>query len=210
MKSLLGILLATLCWASVAQAESMAPDVLIRNTVQEVLEIIRTDEDIKAGDLQKTLALVDDKVLPHFDFKRMSRLAVGKYWRRASVEQRQALTAEFRNMLVRTYTKVFSVYRDQVIEVKPLKAKSDEDEVTVKTTITKPGSSTIPVNYEMKLRKNGWKVFDIYIEGVSMVMSYRSTFGSQIQESGIDGLIKAMAAKNSKASISQLNTAKAK
>jgi len=121
MKRLLGILIGTLCWAGVAQAESIAPDVLIRNTVQEVLEIIRSDEDIKAGDQQKTLALVDDKVLPHFDFKRMSRLAVGKYWRRASVDQRRSLTAEFRNMLVRTYTKVFSVYRDQAIDVKPLK-----------------------------------------------------------------------------------------
>lgn len=210
MKRLLSVLLAALCWAGVAQAEILAPDVLIRNTVQEVIEVVRTDEDIKAGDLQKTLALVDEKVLPHFDFKRMSRLAVGKYWRRASEEQKQALTTEFRNMLVRTYTKVFSVYRDQTIDVEPLKATSDEDEVTVKTTITKPGTSSIPVNYEMKLGENGWKVFDIYIEGVSMVMSYRSTFGSQIQESGIDGLIKALAEKNDKATNTQLNTADAK
>ena len=210
MKRLLSVLLAALCWAGVAQAEILAPDVLIRNTVQEVIEVVRTDEDIKAGDLQKTLALVDEKVLPHFDFKRMSRLAVGKYWRRASEEQKQALTTEFRNMLVRTYTKVFSVYRDQTIDVEPLKATSDEDEVTVKTTITKPGTSSIPVNYEMKLGENGWKVFDIYIEGVSMVMSYRSTFGSQIKESGIDGLIKALAEKNDKAANTQLNTADAK
>ena len=210
MKRLLSVLLAALCWAGVAQAEILAPDVLIRNTVHEVIEVVRTDEDIKAGDLQKTLALVDEKVLPHFDFKRMSRLAVGKYWRRASEEQKQALTTEFRNMLVRTYTKVFSVYRDQTIDVEPLKATSDEDEVTVKTTITKPGTSSIPVNYEMKLGENGWKVFDIYIEGVSMVMSYRSTFGSQIQESGIDGLIKALAEKNDKATNTQLNTADAK
>ncbi len=210
MKRLLGVFLGTLCWAGIAQAEIVAPDVLIRNTVQEVLEVVKTDEDIKAGDLQKTLVLVDEKVLPHFDFKRMTRLAVGKDWRRASTEQRQALTAEFRNMLVRTYTKVFSVYRDQVITVKPLKASADKEEVTVKTTITKPGSSVIPVEYEMKVGENGWKVFDIYIEGVSMVMSYRGTFGSQIQDSGIDGLIAALSEKNTKASTSQLNTAKAK
>jgi len=109
---------------------------------------------------------------------------------------------------VRTYTKVFSIYRDQVIDIKPLKFTSDDDEVTVKTTIAKPGSSVIPVNYEMKIGESGWKVFDIYIEGVSMVMSYRSTFRSQIQESGIDGLIKAMAAKNEKAFSSQLNKVK--
>ncbi len=209
MKNFLGIFLAMFCWTGLAQAETVAPDVLIRNTVKEVLEVVKTDEDIKAGNQQKTLALVDEKVLPHFDFKRMTRLAVGKYWRRASKEQKKALTAEFRNMLVRTYTKVFSVYRDQVITVKPLKATADEEEVTVKTTITKPGSSVIPVEYEMKIGRNGWKVFDIYIEGVSMVMSYRGTFGSQIQESGIDGLIKALAEKNDKSATSKLNTAKA-
>ena len=196
MKNVFGIFVGLLCAVSVAQAEIVAPDVLIRTTVQEVVAVIKTDKDIQAGDQPKTLALVDEKVLPHFDFERMTQLAVGKYWRTATPEQKQALTREFRNMLVRTYTKVFSVYRDQLIEVKPLKMAGDATEVTIQTTISKPGPPVIPVNYEMKKNADGWKVFDIYIEGVSMVMNYRGTFGAQIQESGIDGLIKTLIDKN--------------
>jgi phospholipid transport system substrate-binding protein len=139
---------------------------------------------------------VDAKVLPHFDFARMTQLAVGKYWRSATPEQKQALVTEFRNMLVRTYTKVFTVYRDQTVDVKPFRMAADDTEVTVKSVINKPGSQSIPVDYEMKKAIDGWKVFDISIEGVSMVMSYRGTFASQIQESGIDGLIKALSDKN--------------
>lgn len=196
IKSLLGIFAGLMCAAGIAQAEIVAPDVLIRTTVQDVVAVIKTDKDIQAGDQPKTLALVDAKVLPHFDFERMTQLAVGKYWRTATSEQKQALTSEFRNMLVRTYTKVFSVYRDQVIEVKPLKMAADAAEVTIQTTISKPGTPVIPVNYEMRKKDDGWKVFDIYIEGVSMVMSYRSTFGSQIQDGGIDSLIKTLSDKN--------------
>ncbi len=208
MKNLLGLLAGILCMAGLAQAEIVPPDVLIRDTVQQVIGVIKADKDIKAGDLQKTLALVDEKVLPHFDFERMTKLAVGKYWRSATPEQRQSLTAEFRNMLVRTYAKVFSVYQDQEIEVRPLKADADASEVTVQTTITKPGTPSIPVNYEMKAGKDGWKVFDIYIEGVSMVMSYRGTFGSQIEQNGIDGLIKTLSEKNDSTSGTLLNSAK--
>ena len=198
MKKNFWIFIGVICAIGIAQAEVMAPDVLIRTTVKDVIAVIKADKDIQAGDQKKTLALVDEKVLPHFDFERMTQLAVGKYWRRATPEQKQSLTNEFRNMLVRTYTKVFSVYRDQVIEVKALKMLGD-DEATVQTTISKQGTPDIPVNYEMKKKPNGWKVFDIYIEGVSMVISYRGTFGSQIEESGIDGLIKTLSDKNAAA-----------
>jgi phospholipid transport system substrate-binding protein len=192
------ILAVSMCCATVvARADVIAPDTLIRNTVDEVTAIIKRDKDIQAGDQKKILALVDAKVLPHFDFTRMTQLAVGKYWRTATPEQKQALVAEFRNMLVRTYTKVFTVYRDQTIEVKPYKlAADDETEATVKTLIFKPGSQPIPVDYELKKAADGWKAFDISIEGVSMVMSYRGTFTTQIQESGIDGLIKTLTDKN--------------
>ena len=179
-----------------AQAELVAPDVLIKNTVQEVITVIKQDKGIQSGDQKKIAALVDAKVLPHFDFVRMTQLAVGKNWRSATPEQKQALVTEFRNILVRTYTKVFTVYRDQTVEVKPLRTAADDTEVTVKTVITKPGSQPIPVDYEMKKATDGWKVFDISIEGVSMVLSYRGTFTSQIQESGIDGLIKTLSDKN--------------
>jgi phospholipid transport system substrate-binding protein len=184
------------CALGVVHAEVIAPDVLIKNTVQEVIAIIKQDKDIQAGDQKKIIALVDAKVLPHFDFVRMTQLATGKYWRTATPEQKQALVTEFRNMLVRTYTKVFTVYRDQTVDVKPFKMASDDNEVTIKTIISKPGSQPVPVDYEMKKTADSWKVFDISIEGVSMVMSYRGTFASQIQESGIDGLIKTLSNKN--------------
>jgi phospholipid transport system substrate-binding protein len=194
----------------VVHADVIAPDAQITNTVQEVIAIIKKDKDIRAGDQKKILALVDSKVLPHFDFARMTQLAVGKNWRIATPEQKQALIAEFRNMLVRTYTKVFTVYNDQTIEVKPVKMAADDTEVTVKTIISKPGSQLIPVDYEMKKAADGWKVFDISVEGVSMVMSYRGTFTSQIQESGIDGLIKVLSDKNTNAAHGDMVKAEAK
>jgi phospholipid transport system substrate-binding protein len=194
----------------VAHAEVIAPDDLIKNTVQEVTAIIKQDKDIQSGNQKKINALVDAKVLPHFDFQRMTQLAVGKYWRTASPEQKQALVTEFRNMLVRTYTKVFTVYRDQTVEVKPFRMAPDDTEVTVKTIISKPGSQVIQVDYEMKIAADGWKVFDISIEGVSMVMSYRGTFASQIQEGGIDGLIKTLSDKNTNMADGDMIKAEAK
>lgn len=187
------------CALGVVHAEVIAPDALIKNTVQDVIAVIKQDKGIQAGDQKKITALVDAKVLPHFDFARMTQLAVGKYWRTATPEQKQALVTEFRNMLVRTYTKVFTVYRDQTVEVKPSKMATGDTEVTVKTVISKPGSQPILVDYEMKIAESGWKAYDISIDGVSMVMSYRGTFTSQIQENGIDGLIKTLSDKNTKA-----------
>ena len=196
MKKLCKIIAGLLCVIGVAQAEVVAPDVLIKKTVDEVIAIIKQDKDIQAGDQKKIHALVDAKVLPHFDFERMTQLAVGRPWRTATPEQKQALVREFRNMLVRTYTKVFSVYRDQAVEVKPVKLAADATEATVQTTITKPGAQPIPVNYEMKKADSGWKAYDVFIEGVSMVMSYRGTFTTQIEQNGIDGLIKILSDKN--------------
>jgi phospholipid transport system substrate-binding protein len=187
------------CTLGAAHAEVIAPDELIKNTVKEVTAIIKQDKDIQAGDQKKIIALVDAKVLPHFDFQRMTQLAVGRYWRTASPEQQQALVTEFRDLLVRTYTKVFTVYRDQAIVVKPLRMAPEDTEVTVSTVISKPGSQPTSVDYEMKKSPDGWKVFDISVEGVSMVMSYRGTFASQIQQEGIDGLIRTLSDKNATA-----------
>src|SRR5665811_995663 len=196
MKLLLKVVTVLLCFAGAVQAEVVAPDVLIRETAQEVITIVKQDSGNKADNQKKILALVDAKVLPNFDFARMTQLAVGKYWRTATPEQKQSLVTEFRNMLVRTYTKVFTVYRDQTVEVKPVKMATDDTEVTVKTVISKPGSQPILVDYEMKKADSGWKVYDISIDGFSMVMSYRGTVATQIQDSGIDGLIKTLSVKN--------------
>lgn len=196
MKGLWKIVAGFLCMAGVAQAEMVAPDELIKATAQDVLVIVKQDKDIQAGSQKKILALVDAKVLPHFDFVRMTRLAVGKHWRAATPEQKQALVTEFRNMLVRTYTKAFTVYRDQTVEVKPFRMAADATEATVKTTINKPGAPPVPVDYEMEKTADGWKAFDVAIEGVSMVTSYRGTFDTEIQQNGIDGLIKMLSDKN--------------
>lgn len=210
MKCLLKIVLGLLCVITAAQAEMIAPDALIKTTVQEVLTVVKQDKDIQAGNQKKILDLVDAKVLPHFNFARMTKLAVGKSWRTATAEQQQALVAEFRNMLVRTYTKAFTVYRDQTVEVKPFKMAANATEVTVKTSINKPGAQPIPVDYEMEKTADGWKAFDLLIDGVSLVTSYRGTFASEIQEKGIDGLIKTLSDKNTSAANVALHKADAK
>lgn len=210
MNSWLKIVVGVLGLVGIAHADMVAPDALINTTVQEVIAIVKQDKDIQAGNQKKILELVDAKVLPHFDFTRMTQLAVGKSWRAATPEQKQALVTQFRNMLVRTYTKAFTVYRDQTVEVKPFKMAADATEATVKTLINKPGAQPIPVDYEMKKAADGWKAFDVSIEGVSMVMSYRGTFDTQIQQNGIDGLIKMLSDNNVTAANTSLRKAEAK
>ncbi len=177
-------------------AQAQEPDELIRETVKEVLAVVKQDKDIKAGDQKKILELVDAKVLPHFDFERMTRLAVGKGWRSASAEQRATLVAEFRTLLVRTYTNAFTGYRDQTVEIKPFKMPAGANEVTVKTAVLKPGGQPIAVDYEMEKTPNGWKAFDLSVEGASLVTTYRSNFADTVQQSGVDGLIKSLQTKN--------------
>jgi phospholipid transport system substrate-binding protein len=199
MKTLLKIVAGLFCLVGVAQAEIVAPDALIKTTVDEVLAIVKHDKDIQAGNQKKILEMVESKVLPHFDFVRMTQLSIGKSWRVATAEQKQALVSEYRNMLIRTYTKAFTIYRDQTVEIKPLKMAPDATEVTVKTAINKPGAAPIPVNYEMVKAPDSWKVFDLTIEGVSLVTSYRGSFATEIQEKGIDGLIKTLSDRNTSA-----------
>jgi len=210
MKRLFAAVIGLLCVIGVARAEMVAPDALIAVTVQDVLSIVKQDKDIQAGNQKKILALVDAKVLPHFDFTRMTQLAAGKHWRTATAEQKKALVAEFRNMLVRTYAKAFSEYRNQTIDVLPFKMAADATDVTVKTEIKKPGGPAIAVDYEMRKSADGWKAFDIVIGGVSMVMSYRGTFDSEVQQNGIDGLIKTLSDKNVTASNVALRKAEPK
>jgi phospholipid transport system substrate-binding protein len=198
MKKVIGLCLgmSLLLAALGVRAEVMEPDALIKNTAQEVLTIVKQDKDIRAGNQKKILALVDAKVLPNFDFERMTRLAVGKGWRSATPEQKKTLVTEFRNLLVRTYTNAFMTYKDETVEIKPFKMPAGADEATVKTLIVKPGAQTIAVDYEMEKTADGWKVFDLSVEGASLVTTYRSTFSDQVQQSGIDGLIKMLVDKN--------------
>jgi phospholipid transport system substrate-binding protein len=197
MKKILVLLSAALFTSALnAYADLMPPDTLVRNTAQEVLAIVKQDKDIQSGNQKKLLDLVDAKVLPHFDFERMTRLTAGKNWRAATPEQKTALVNEFRALLIHTYTAAFTRYENQNVDVKPVRMLPSDDEVTVRTTIFKPGTPPIAVDYEMEKTDSGWKVFDLSVEGASLIATYRGTFAEQIQQSGIDGLIKSLADKN--------------
>lgn len=188
----------TLLAANAAAAE-LAPDVLAKNTTEEVLAIIKADKDIQAGNKKKIHELVDAKVLPHFDFARMTLLAVGKNWNRATPAQQQALTREFRTLLVRTYSASLTAYKNQAIEFKPLSMQPGDTDVKVKTEVNQPGAKPVPIDYRMEKKPEGWKVYDVVVDGVSLVTNYRNSFANEIRQSGIDGLIQTLANKNQQA-----------
>jgi len=187
--------------ATVVAAE-MAPDALVKETSQDVLEIVKKDKDIQAGNKQKIYALVDAKVLPHFDFKRMTQLAVGKSWRQATPAQQDALVKEFRALLVRTYSTSLSTYKNQIIDYKPLRMQPEDTDVTVKTVVRQPGGQPIPIDYSLQKTADGWKVYDVVVDNISLVTNYRGSFASEIRQSGIDGLIKVLVDKNHQAETS--------
>jgi phospholipid transport system substrate-binding protein len=181
--------------AGVAVAD-IAPDVLARNTTEEVLEILRTNKDIRS-DPKKVTELVEAKILPNFDFTKMTRLAVGKGWRQASPEQRETLVTEFKNLLVRTYGTSLTQYKNETVEFKPVKIEPTATDVTVKSQINRAGGGQpVAVDYSMEKTTNGWKVYDVTIEAVSLVTTYRGSFADEVQRSGIDGLIASLQQKN--------------
>jgi phospholipid transport system substrate-binding protein len=184
-----------------------SPDALVRKASDDVLAAIRADKDLQAGNMQKIYAIAEEKVLPHFDFTRMTRLAVGRNWAQASDAQKESLTKEFRTMLVRTYATSLSQYRNQTIEVKPAKVTAADKETVVKTAVIQQGGPPIPIDYSMEKTDAGWKVYDVIIDGVSLVTTYRGSFNDQIQKSGIDGLVKTLADRNA---VSQPKAAPAK
>jgi phospholipid transport system substrate-binding protein len=180
-----------------AQAQQLAPDVLVKSITEEVVAILKKDQDIQAGDAKKAADLIDTKVVPHFNFVRMTRIAMARNWQLASPEQQKELAGEFKTLLVRTYSTALSNYRDQQIDYKPLRAKPEDTEVTVKSDVKQSGSSQpVSIDYAMEKTPNGWKVYDVKVGGVSLVTTYRDTFASEVREHGVDGLIKSLAAKN--------------
>ena len=180
-----------------ALAQQMAPDALVKSVTDEVLDIIRKDKDIKAGSTRRAIELVEQKVLPHFNFTRMTALAVGKDWRQASPEQQKVLTEEFRDLLVRTYSNALIAYKNESVDYRPFKMQPGETDVTVRTQIHQAGARQ-PITLDYSLEKNGsaWKVYDVVVAGVSLVTNYRSSFATEIRNGGIDGLIKTLKAKN--------------
>jgi phospholipid transport system substrate-binding protein len=174
-------------------AVATSPDAFVTETVREVQQIVRQDPALQAGDKQKTLDLVEKKILPHFDFERMTMLAVGKDWQRATPEQRQALVSGFRTLLVRTYSGAITTYKDYKIDVKPTKGDGG-DNVVVRSQVTGPGGvPPVLMDYRLYRASDGWKVMDVAVEGVSLVTTYRTTFKSEIDRGGFDGLIKLIA-----------------
>ena len=182
--------------APLVAAAQEAPDALVKRTTDEVLAIIKADKDLQSGNISKVVQLAEQKVLPHFDFERMTRLAVGRNWNQATPEQKQALTKEFRTMLVRTYSSSLSQYRNQTIEVKPAKVAAGDKEATVRTAVIQQGGPPIPIDYAMEKADSGWKVYDVVIDGASLVTTYRGSFNEQVQRGGIDGLLKTLAERN--------------
>ncbi|MBF5039712.1 ABC transporter substrate-binding protein [Methylophilus sp. VKM B-3414] len=175
---------------------AMAPDQLVKKTADDVIEVIKSDKDIQAGNQQKIFSLAEEKILPNFDFEKVSRLVLGKNWTNASPDQKTAFQAEFKTLLLRTYATALSKYKNQVIEYKPFRMESGADTATVKTAIQQPGGDPIAVDYTLGKKGDDWKVFDIVIEGVSLVTNYRSQFAQEIRQNGLDSLTKKLADKN--------------
>lgn len=188
--------LAGLLSVSLASAQDLAPDMLVRSVSNDVLEIVRKDKDIQSGNVRKAVELAEAKVLPHFDFVHMTRLAVGRAWRTASPDQQKTLVDEFRTLLVRTYSKAFVEYRNQAIEFKPFKMQPSDTDVLVRTVVNQSGGKPVQIDYNLEKTSQGWKVYDIAVAGVSLVTNYRSSFADEVSAGGIDGLIASLRAKN--------------
>jgi phospholipid transport system substrate-binding protein len=198
MKFLINLMagIAATMLVGAATANDQAPDALVKSTANDVLDIIKKDKDIRNGDMRKISVLAEEKILPHFDFERMSRMVLGKHWGRATKEQQQQFIAEFRSLLIRTYASALTKYRNQTIEYKPFRAQPGDTEVTVKTQIIQPGAQPLPIDYSLVKKEDGWKVYDVAIEGVSLVTNYRGQFSTEVRQSGMDGLIQRLAEKN--------------
>ena len=196
---LIGLLLfAASVTAFEGRAQAPSPDLLVRNTTEEVLTIVRNDKDIKAGKVERIVNLIEEKVAPHFDFTRMTRLAVGRAWRDATPPQREALIKEFRSLLVRSYSAAFTAYTGVSVEYRPFRFNAGDTEATVQTLIKLPGGAeTITVDYDMALTPNGWKVYDVRVAGASLIINYRNLFALELDRGGIDGLIKSLVNRNS-------------
>lgn len=194
MKKLSAFFLSMFFAACAFAAE--APDLLVKRVTDEVLEIVAKDHAIRNGDTQKIIALVDAKVLPHFNFQRMTALALGREWRKADAGQKQRLVAEFRTLLVRTYANAFNSYSNQRVNFKPFRAAAADTDVLVRTEVLQPGSQPVQIDYSLELQDGAWKVYDVVVAGISLVTNYRNQFAQEIRDGGIEGLIANLAAKN--------------
>ncbi|MBA5686018.1 MlaC/ttg2D family ABC transporter substrate-binding protein [Rugamonas apoptosis] len=190
---------ATATTAGAAPAAVEAPDVLVKRISQDVIDTAKADKAIQAGDQKKVMDLVESKILPYVDFQRMTQLASGRFWRDATPDQQKALSAEFRTLLIYTYSGALSQIKNETVEFKPMRADPSDTEVEVRSQVNVPRGEPIPLNYRVaKSPANGWKIYDINVLGAWLVETYKGTFASEISKGGIDGLIKALSEKNKK------------
>lgn len=183
---------------SLAHAQAAkAPDVLIKEVSTDVLNALRADKSIKQGDVQKVILLVDQKVMPHVDFQRMTSASVGRYWREATPEQQKQLQEQYKILLVRTYSGALAQVQDQTVELKPMRTNPDDKEVVVRTEVKGRGDP-IQLDYRLEQTPDGWKIYDVNVLGVWLVQSYRSSFAQEIGANGVDGLIKKLIERNSR------------
>ena len=173
-----------------------APDALVKRVTQEVVTIIKSDPKVQAGDQARIREVIESKLLPNFDFQRMTALAMGRNWRTATPEQQKTLVEQFRTLLVRTYSGALNQYRDQTIDFKPLRADAAATDVVVKTEVVRAGQAPVQIDYGMEKKDGTWKAYDVIVGGVSLVTNYRDEFSQQVQAGGIDGLIKTLTTKN--------------
>ena len=190
------LLLALALAAPVLPAQEVAPNVMLQSVTLEVIAAMKQERDLHGGNLKQSASLVETKVLPLFDFSRMTQIAVARNWRLATPEQQAALTAEFKSLLVRTYSTVLSSYRDQVIEFRSMRSVPADTEVTVKSVVRQSGTAPVAMDYDMEKTPAGWRIYDIKVAGVSLVTTYRDSFSERIRDDGVDGLIKALEDKN--------------
>ena len=193
LRPVAALLLATAAFSSFAQE---APDALVKRTSGEVLQIVRTDPKVQAGDQQRIREVIETKLLPNFDFERMTALAMGRNWNKATPEQQKLLVDQFRTLLVRTYSGALSQYKDQTIDFKPLRADPAAADVVVRSEVVRSGQAPVQIDYGMTRTPAGWKAYDVIVGGVSLVTNYRDEFNEQIRNGGVDGLIRTLGDKN--------------
>jgi phospholipid transport system substrate-binding protein len=191
-----GAALALAAVAAQAQPALTPPDELVKTVMLEIVEIITRDKEIQGGDRAKSVALIEEKALPHFNFLGMTALAVGPAWQKATPEQKKRLAQEFRNLLVRTYASSITVFREYNLDFRPLRMKPTDTDVTVLVRVLQQGAQPVNIEYDMEKTARGWKVYDVRVAGISLVVNYRTEFANLVRDKGVDGLIAALEAKN--------------
>ncbi len=180
--------------APVAAAE--APDALVKRISNEVIDSVKADKDIQAGNRSKIMGLVNEKILPYVDAEKMTQQAAGRHWRTATPEQKQKLTKEFRDLLVYTYAGALSTIKNETVEFKPMRGAPTDTDVEVRSQVNVARGEPITLNYRLSNEKGSWKIYDVNVLGAWLVQTYTSTFNSEIGKTGIDGLIKRLADRN--------------